>query len=125
MPSSDAEPSRRNHVGKGRQYEQRAAAFLRQQGFEILEQNYQAGHKEIDLVASRPGLIVFVEVKAAVSKHYGHPASWIDKKKRDNLIAAARQYITAHDLPDVDFRFDVITFADGRLEHYPDAFPAE
>ena len=125
MPSSDTGGARKGHVKKGRAYERRAAEFLQQQGFDILDRNYQAGHKEIDLVAACPGLIVFVEVKAAVSKRFGHPAAWIDHKKRENLIAAAHQYIAEHDLHAVDLRFDVITFTDGRLEHYPDAFAVE
>ena len=39
--------------------EQQAAAYLIEKGYTILERNYYAGHKEIDLVALRGGLSCF------------------------------------------------------------------
>ncbi|MBU0984183.1 MAG: YraN family protein [candidate division Zixibacteria bacterium] len=123
--SEDGPQHRRNTVRKGREFEEHAARFFTQQGFEVIERNWQAGHKEIDLVVRRGGLIVFVEVKAARSKNFGHPSEWIDRKKIDNLLSAARQYIEAHDITNCDLRFDVVTFFQGKLEHYPGAFTAD
>nr|MBN2276941.1 YraN family protein [candidate division Zixibacteria bacterium] len=111
-----------NQRQKGRRYEWQAEQFLIFRGFRILERNWQAGHKEIDLIAVHDRLIVFVEVKAGLTDRYGHPAEWVDRKKQENLISAARQYILEKNLQDFDFRFDLITFFEGRLEHFPDAF---
>jgi len=126
MPSSNDQPAhRRSRVARGRAFEDRAAEFYRQQGFEIIQQNYQAGHKEIDLIARREDLIVFVEVKSSRSRGFGHPAEWVDDRKRHNLTEAARQYVSEQAITNTDMRFDVVTFVDGKLEHYPDAFAAE
>jgi len=110
---------------KGREFEQRAEEYLRARGYTIIEKNWQAGHKEIDLIAQLNNTVIFVEVKAAMGDKFGHPAEWVDKKKRANLVAAAGQYITDRKLKDVDYRFDLITFFDGKLEHYENAFTAD
>jgi putative endonuclease len=124
--SSDRErPGKRGRVGRGRHYEQKAADFFVRQGFDILERNWQAGHKEIDLITRKDDLIVFVEVKAAGGDSFGHPSEWIDTRKKDNLISAARQYTAEKAITDCDLRFDVITFVEDKLEHYPNAFAAE
>ncbi len=126
MPSSnDKPPKGRSSVARGRAFEDRAAEFYRQQEFEIIGQNYRAGHREIDLIVRKANLIVFVEVKSSRSGGFGHPAEWIDERKRQNLIEAARQYTYDHAITDTDLRFDVVTFVNGQLEHYPDAFGAE
>ena len=126
MPSSDPDPSnRRDHVATGRQYEQYAAEFYENHGFQILERNYRAGSREIDLIVRRENLIVFVEVKASRTKRFGHPAEWVDSRKRTHLIAAARQYRSTHDTSGCDLRFDLVAFSEGNLEHYPNAFGTE
>ncbi len=112
-------------VEKGRRYEKLAEKFLIDNGYMTLEKNWQAGHKEIDLIVQKGETIVFVEVKGSASKQYGHPSEWVDKRKRENLTNAAEQYIKANNLRNLDFRFDIITFFDGRLEHYIDAFQTE
>jgi putative endonuclease len=126
MPSSDSErPARKSTVSRGRQYEQQAAQFYESKGFEIVEHNWQAGHKEIDLIVRKDDLLVFVEVKYSSSQRFGHPAERVDKRKIGHLTDAANRYIVEHDIADCDLRFDVVTFTAGRLEHFPDAFQAE
>ena len=106
-------------------YEKRAEDFLVNHGYVIIEHNWQASHKEIDLIARKDNTIIFVEVKGSSTTQFGHPAERVDRKKRRNLIAAAEQYIAGHDLAGCDFRMDLITFHEGRLEHYPNAFGNE
>lgn len=79
---------------------------------------------EIDLIVKRDNLIVFVEVKSAASKRFGHPAERIDEKKMINLTHAAQQFITEQEVKNCDLRFDAVTFVDGQLEHFPNAFEA-
>jgi len=112
-------------VKKGREYERRAVDYLVQHKYKILEQNYTAGHKEIDIIAEKERVVAFVEVKASNTPEFGHPAGWVNDKKQANLIEAAQKYIIENDLKGYDFRFDLITFFEGRLEHYPDAFQKE
>ena len=124
MPASDPNPDRSRNVAKGRRFETLAGEFFENNNYQILEQNWQAGHKEIDLIVRKNNLIVFVEVKSASNRKFGHPAERVDKKKIRNLTIAAQQYLLVNDLKGVDFRFDLVTFLDGQLEHYPDAFEA-
>lgn len=112
-------------VEKGRQYEKLAEKFLIDNGYKTLEKNWQAGHKEIDLIVQKDNTIVFVEVKGSISKQYGHPSEKVDKRKRANLISAAEQYILAKNIKDNDLRFDIVTFLHGKLEHFPNAFQCE
>lgn len=127
MPSSNKPQKKsgrsRRTIGAG--YEQKAAEFFRRLGFEILDQSWQAGHREIDLIAQKGNLVVFVEVKSASSKAFGHPAERVDKTKIRRLSSAAQQYLLAKDIEGVDLRFDVVTFVQGKLEHYPSAFEFE
>jgi putative endonuclease len=126
MPSSKNQPPKdRRKIERGRRFEQLAARFYTDQGFEILERNWRKGHKEIDLIVRKNDLVAFVEVKSSSSEKFGHPAERVDRKKIENLAACAREYIAYANLTGVDFRFDVVTFQNGKLEHYPDAFEVE
>lgn len=123
MPSSERDDTGNESRRKlGAAYEKLAAEYFVRQGFEILERNWQAGHREIDLIARKDTLIIFIEVKSAGSKKFGHPAERVDKTKIRRLSLAAQQYLLAKNIEGVDLRFDVITFVQGRLEHYPSAF---
>ena len=113
---------RRSRLEQGKEFEGLAAKFYADQGFEIRARNWRAGRKEIDLIVSREKLLIFVEVKSSTTKKFGHPAERVDRRKQNNLIEAARQYLLAENIKDYDLRFDVVTFSSGQLEHFPDAF---
>jgi putative endonuclease len=123
MPSSDK--NRENKVHRGRHYEQMAALFYEQQGFEVLAKNWRAAHKEIDLVVRKGNQLVFVEVKSTATRKFGHPAEKVGHAKIRNLTEAARRFLIEHEIENCDLRFDVVTFTRGRLEHYPNAFESE
>jgi putative endonuclease len=126
MPSSKKpSPKKDRRVERGRSFERLAAKYFAEAGYTILEHNWHAGHKEIDLIVRKDNLIVFVEVKSASSTRFGHPAERVDQTKRMRLTSAAEQYLIAKDITECDLRFDVVTFLEGRLEHFPNAFPAE
>lgn len=123
MPSSKpGSPRRGNRVAAGRRYERLAAAYYTRQGFTILARNYRDASREIDLVARKDNLIVFIEVKASHSEQFGHPAERVDNRKQTHLAAAAQRYLADHNIDGCDLRFDLITFVNGELEHYPNAF---
>jgi len=111
-------------IKRGESYERFAATYFKQNGFEILQRNWRTGHREIDLIVRKGNLIAFVEVKSVSSKKYGHPAERVDDKKVINLTKAAQQYLIENKIENCDLRFDVVTFANSKLEHFPDAFPA-
>ncbi|MCB2230007.1 YraN family protein [bacterium] len=119
--NNEDHPNRQHRIGQ--RFEDQAVSFLEQLGFEIIERNWRAGHKEIDIIARKKSLLVFVEVKASMTSSFGHPAERVTPAKMKNLSEAAQRYVLERGISGCDLRFDVITFSDGRLEHYPDAFP--
>ncbi len=126
MPSSkDENSSRQNRVSTGRRWERHAANFYKDQGFTVLAQNYRAGSREIDLIVRRDNQIIFVEVKGSRDQQFGHPAEWVDQRKVVYLVEAAQRFMAENDVEGCSFRFDVVVFVEGHLEHYPDAFQAE
>lgn len=104
--------------------EDRAAEYLRKQGYTILERNLKFNKIEIDIVAQKNQEIVFVEVKAR-SGEYQDPVDAVDRKKRAKMTAGADIYLRRLDQL-YQYRFDIITLTgnqqDFTLEHYVDAF---
>lgn len=104
--------------------EDRAAEYLRRQGYTILERNLKFNKIEIDIVAQKDQVIVFVEVKAR-SGEYQDPVDAVDRKKRAKITAGADIYLRRLDQL-YQYRFDIITLTgnqqDYTLEHYEDAF---
>src|SRR5258705_10354744 len=62
-----ASPERVAAFRTGLSAESRAAAFLMAKGYRILAKRFRTPHGEIDIVARRRNLIVFIEVKARAS----------------------------------------------------------
>jgi putative endonuclease len=122
LSSKNNSSNKKRNIEKGRSYEKLAALYFEQKGFQILERNWRAGRKELDLIVKKDNLLIFVEVKSASSKKYGHPSERVDQKKIANLSNAANQYLIDKNIKNMDLRFDVVTFLEGQLEHYPDAF---
>ena len=117
------------HNDLGRMGEEAAARYLVLHGYHIRERNWRAGHRDLDIVAERRGMLVFVEVKTRQSHDYGEPEEAVDAEKIRNLLAAAHVYMRLHQL-DMAIRFDVVSVvgSDGHFDitHIPDAFlPAD
>jgi putative endonuclease len=92
----------------GREGEDRAARFLIDQGYKILERNYRTRSGEIDLIALHNGEVVFVEVKTRTSTAFGSPELAVTPQKQRKMIKAALGYIKYKGLHQVPCRFDVV-----------------
>jgi len=113
------------HNETGRQGEEQAARYLQQKGYQILARNFRHQQAEIDLIARRNKLLIFVEVKTRTSLAFGHPEGFVSYTKVRLIRRAAEHYIFAHDWQH-DVRFDIIavTLAGEGMEvlHLEDAF---
>lgn len=113
------------HLDTGKLGEDKAAAFLEEKGYEILIRNYRHRHAEIDLIARKNKIMVFVEVKTRTNVSYGMPEEFVDATKRRLIMKAAEQYIFDQDWHG-DIRFDVvsviITQHTVKIQHIEDAF---
>ena len=110
---------------KGKIGELLAQNFLTQNGYEIIARNYRFGRAEIDIIAQKGDLLVFVEVKFRKSKFFGMPEESISPKKTDMIQSAADQYIY-HVNWNKPVRYDVISILQiaDKTEYYhiEDAF---
>ncbi|OHD71599.1 MAG: YraN family protein [Spirochaetes bacterium RBG_16_49_21] len=108
----------------GESGEKCAAAFLNEKSFDILKRNFRYGRSgEIDIIAKRNNLIVFVEVKNRTSDRFGGALYSISSKKKRNLKLAAKAFLSFHpeyNRPDYTFRFDLISITDNTVEWIED-----
>ncbi len=117
-------PERQIAFRLGLSAESRAAAFLIAKGFRILARRWRSRVGEIDIVARRRKLLVFIEVKA---RERLDDAAWsVTDRQRARITAAAEAWLATHPTPDIlDMRFDAVLVAPGRLpRHIPAAFDA-
>ncbi len=109
----------------GKWAEDKAAAFLEEKGYEILERNFRYDRAEIDIIAKSKEFIVVVEVKARSTDYFGHPQDFINRRKVRQLVKAANYYVMENDITS-EVRFDAIGIlkeGDGwKVEHLKDAF---
>ena len=113
------------HNDFGAQGEDIAIDYLRSKGYVILDRNWRSGHKEIDIVARKDDVVVFVEVKARANAFYGNPEDAVTRRKMHLLVLAADAYLRYNAI-DLEVRFDVITITGttGKpyIRHYERAF---
>lgn len=68
------------------------AQFLTENGFEILHRNWRYKHLEIDIIASKLGILHIVEVKTRSDIQFGYPEQAIHAKKMQYLKNAAAHF---------------------------------
>lgn len=116
------------HLSLGRRGESAASDYLQKRGYRVLERNWRCRGGELDLICSRKGTIVFVEVKTRTGGAQADPAGAVNAGKRQRLSRAAAEYLTRTGSWDVPCRFDVVAIlrdAEGeapRITHYENAF---
>ena len=110
--------------------EERACLHLERSGLTIVERNFRTRVGEIDIVARKGDVLVFVEVRSLENTDYGTPEESVTSAKRRRIAAAARRYLSK--VPPSSWRearFDVIAIEgngdDAALRHYQAAFDAK
>ncbi|MCK5632360.1 YraN family protein [bacterium] len=105
----------------GNEGEAITAAHLEKKGFTILHRNYQKLYGEIDLIAQKKDLLVFVEVKRR--KHaYFDMNQLITVSKQKKIIMVANEYITRYAHDQKICRFDVALIEGETFTYLPNAF---
>ena len=107
----------------GREGEAKAADYLRRKKYEVMGANYRCRFGELDLIAKKRELVVFVEVKLRKNDRFGAAADAVTLSKQEKLRKAAASWLASHDC-DAPARFDVIEiYTDtGRINHIENAF---
>jgi putative endonuclease len=111
------------HVGLSA--ESRAAAYLVAKGYRIVARRFRSPVGEVDIVARRRGVLVFVEVKAR--NRLDDAAESLLPRQQRRIAAAAAAWLAAHpEDGEGDIRFDAVLVAPGRIpRHIQAAFEAE
>jgi len=107
----------------GRWGEDAAAQYLAANGYTLLERNVHSAHGEIDIVASKEGLLVFIEVKTRRSHTFAYPEDSVTRRKQAYLLSAAEAYLQAHPESSESWQFDVIAVegtpgGKAQIEHF-------
>ena len=109
----------------GRQGEQLATDYLKNNGYTVLSRNWRAGHLEVDVIAENSEFVVFCEVKARSSTVMGNPEEFVTAQKQKNLIRAAARYMQMTGKKK-EVRFDIISIVsngeNNTVYHLPRAF---
>ena len=121
-PIQAPRPERQIAFRTGISAESRAAAFLIAKGFRILARRWRSPVGEIDIIARRRALLIFVEVKA---RDQLDDAAWsVTDRQRLRIVAAAEAWLARYADDRIrDIRFDAVLIAPRRLpRHIPSAF---
>lgn len=120
--SDPASDSRRRAYRWGLSAESRAAWFLRLKGYRILARRFKVARGEIDLIALKGGILVFVEVKARAVERDAFEA--VGPRTRARIEAAANGWAQNYAYyQSLSWRYDIIAIVPGRWPvHLIDAF---
>ncbi len=109
----------------GLQAEEKSNKYLKSKGFKILDRNFRHKRAEIDIIAIKENVLIFVEVKARSKIKYGRPESFVSETKKKLFFEAAEEYILKIDWTQ-NIRFDIISITkiekNIELIHFEDAF---
>ena len=104
----------------GESGERIAARFLRQNEYQLLEQNFTSRYGEIDIIALKADCVVFVEVKARTSDSFGLPEASVTPAKLERIQNTALLWLQAHPEAPEDWRIDVIAIRMDGKQHVQD-----
>lgn len=118
---------------KGSAAEDAALFFLQQRGFVVLAQNYHTPYGELDIVAQRQQLLLFVEVRLRKAGALVSAAESVTLRKQQKIIQSAQHFLQQHNsYASCDCRFDVLALTPQRtpagsyaMEWIQAAFQAE
>ena len=105
-----------------------AADYLINNGYKILDRNFQTRYGEVDIIGVKDDLIIFFEVKSRYTKSFGTPLESVTCHKKGKIVSISSYYIYVNNLYDYNIRYDVIEIIFNHLNdtykinHLIDAF---
>ena len=90
--------------------ERLARIHLESKGYRLVDANYRSRWGEVDLIARRGPVWVFVEVRTRRSNAYGSPEESLTATKAQRLTYTAQHYLTSNalDSAETQWRIDLI-----------------
>ena len=101
-----------------------AEKYLKKKKYKILAKNYTNRLGEIDIIASKKKVIVFVEVKTKTTLEFGRPSEMVTDEKQRKIHDVASLYLISSGLYDKQpVRFDVVeVLGENEINHIENAF---
>lgn len=100
--------SKKDNKVKGNIGEDFACDYLIKNGYSILERNYISYRGELDIIALKNNVIIFIEVKTRTQIACGYPSESVNKRKQQQIYKVAEYYLYSKKLLNSKVRFDVI-----------------
>lgn len=115
--------------------EDKAAEYLGERGYSVIERNVRTPFGEIDIVTRHTlpadgnigkknqapqSMIVFVEVKTRSSTEFGFPEQAVNSRKKAHMLASAQAYLQDHPELEDDWRVDVVAVYRARSGRPPE-----
>lgn len=118
--------SRKRTGDKG---ESAAADYLMDRGYTVIQRNFRTRAGEIDIIALKDGVLVFVEVKTFPNGTQELLSHVLNGRKQQRIVKTAQRFLTIHRQYSNNYiRFDVIVIDMPGLQkvyHIENAFVAE
>ncbi len=126
-PQQQTESNQKENTRQiGNAGEDRAAAFLVQNGYTILDRNWRTRRGEIDIIALKDVFLVFAEVKRQTVFNLETLSLKLSEKKQKTIVETAKCYLAKHRQYNCKYiRFDVLVVDMPGLEpvfHIQNAF---
>lgn len=114
------------HSETGLNGERIAENFLKEKGYVMLHRNWRVARREVDLIALKDDVVVFVEVKTRTRQDYGYPEEAVGKKKM-RLLKEAAEFFMLENLQYQKAQFDLVSITiwdngEQEIMHFEDAF---
>ena len=106
-------PNHKQSLGK--YGEDLASDYLVRHGYHLIRRNFKARYGEIDIIAMKNSILVFIEVKTRIGKKYGIPEEAVTQRKIHEVTLTAEYYYLLNPQLPKAHRVDVIA-----IELFPD-----
>jgi putative endonuclease len=105
-----APDNRPEHLRTGQRREEAAYFYLRRRGYIMVARNFRSSNRrgEIDLIGWHDDTLCFIEVKTRTTHDVKPAEAAVDREKRQELLAVAREYLR-HLPPSCPWRLEIIS----------------
>lgn len=93
---------------QGKLAEDFAVRLLKDKGYSVIDRNFKSKFGEIDIIALKDGILIFVEVKARWSMKFGKPEDAVTPSKLWKIGKTGEYYSLLHPTLPKKLRIDVV-----------------
>jgi putative endonuclease len=94
-----------------------AERFLMRNGYKVIDKNFRCKVGEVDIIALKDNILIFVEVKTRNSTKFGFPEEAVTPHKIGKIKRSGDWYVSLHPNLPKKVRIDVVSLllAEGKI----------